>query len=81
MIGYATTDTISSSVKFARTFVISGLHDPAGEGKKKPDRAVKYRGPQGEVWTGAGAMAGWLKKLKDAGEVLKGFGSALKTQR
>jgi DNA-binding protein H-NS len=43
------------------------------EGKKKPDRAVKYRGPQGEVWTGVGAMAGWLKKLKDAGEDIERF--------
>jgi DNA-binding protein H-NS len=72
-VRYATIDTISSSVKFATTFAISGLHDPAGEGKKKPDRAVKYRGPQGEVWTGVGAMAGWLKKLKDAGEDIERF--------
>jgi hypothetical protein len=39
-----------------------------GEGRKKPERAAKYRGPHGELWTGVGAMAGWLKKLKDAGE-------------
>ena len=72
-VRYATTDTISSSVKFATTFAISGLRDPAGEGEKKPDRTVKYRGPQGEVWTGVGAMAGWLKKLKDAGEDIERF--------
>jgi len=53
---------------------IRALGFKPGEGKKKPDRAVKYRGPQGAVWTGVGAMAGWLKKLKDAGE---GFGFSL----
>lgn len=44
-----------------------------GEGKKKPDRLPKYRGPQGEIWTGVGAMAGWLKKLKDAGEDIEKY--------
>lgn len=68
---------ISSSVKFATAFAIIGLHDPAGEGKKKPDRAVKYRGPQGEVWTAVGAMAGWLKKLWMQVKILKGFGFSL----
>ena len=52
---------------------IRALGFKPGEGKKKPDRAVKYRGPQGEVWTGVGAMAGWLKKLKDAGEDIERF--------
>jgi DNA-binding protein H-NS len=37
--------------------------------KSKPAKVkVKYRGPNGETWSGVGAMAGWLKKLKDAGE-------------
>ena len=52
---------------------IRALGFKPSEGKKKPDRAVKYRGPQGEVWTGVGAMAGWLKKLKDAGEDIERF--------
>lgn len=39
--------------------------------------AVKYRGPQGEVWTGVGAMAGWLKKLWMQVKILKGFGFSL----
>lgn len=39
-----------------------------GEGKKKPERAAKYVGPNGEVWSGVGAMATWLRKLKEAGE-------------
>ena len=38
-----------------------------GDAKRKPDRAVKYRGPNGETWSGTGAMASWLKKLQDAG--------------
>jgi DNA-binding protein H-NS len=28
---------------------------------------------KGEVWTGVGGMAGWLKKLKDAGEDIERF--------
>jgi DNA-binding protein H-NS len=37
--------------------------------KAKPAMVkVKYRGPNGETWSGVGAMAGWLKKLKDGGE-------------
>jgi DNA-binding protein H-NS len=48
-----------------------------GEGSKKPERAAKYRGPQGELWTGVGAMAGWLKKLRTQVKILKGFASSL----
>jgi hypothetical protein len=29
---------------------------------------------KGEVWTGVGATAGWLKQLKDAGEDIERFG-------
>lgn len=37
--------------------------------KSKPTKAeVKYRGPNGETWSGVCAMAGWLKKLKEAEE-------------
>lgn len=42
--------------------------------KSKPAKAkVKYRGPNGETWSGVGAMAGWLKKLKDAGEEIERY--------
>lgn len=42
--------------------------------KTKPAKVrVKYRGPNGETWSGVGAMAGWLKKLKDAGEDVERF--------
>jgi DNA-binding protein H-NS len=42
--------------------------------KSKPAKVkVKYRGPNGETWSGVGAMAGWLKKLKDAGEDVERF--------
>lgn len=47
---------------------IRALGFKPGEAIKKPERAPKYRGPGGEIWTGVGAMANWLKKLKDAGE-------------
>jgi hypothetical protein len=39
-----------------------------GEGKRKPERAVKNRGPNGETWSGVGAMAYCRKKLQEAGE-------------
>jgi DNA-binding protein H-NS len=44
-----------------------------GEAKRKPDRAVKFRGPNGETWSGVGAMAGWLKKRQEAGEDIEKF--------
>ncbi|MHC2390841.1 DNA-binding protein H-NS [Bradyrhizobium liaoningense] len=47
---------------------IRSLSFKPGEGKKAPTRAAKYVGPTGEVWTGAGAMASWLRKLKEGGE-------------
>ena len=28
---------------------------------------IKYRGPNGETWSGRGKMAGWLVKLIEAG--------------
>lgn len=34
---------------------------------------IKYRGPNGEAWSGVGALAGWLKKLRDAGEDIERF--------
>jgi DNA-binding protein H-NS len=40
---------------------------------KKPARSAKYIGPNGEVWTGVGAMAGWLRKLEEAGEDTEKF--------
>lgn len=46
---------------------IRGLGFAPGQATKKTVK-TKYRGPNGEVWSGVGAMAGWLKKLKDAGE-------------
>jgi len=58
-----------------RTLVVSSseaeirqLGFKPGEGKRKPEQAVKYRGPNGETWSGVGAMASWLKKLQEAGE-------------
>jgi DNA-binding protein H-NS len=50
---------------------IRGLGFKPGEGKKSVK--VKYRGPSGETWSGVGAIAGWLKKLKDAGEDIEKY--------
>ena len=52
---------------------IRALGFKPGEGKKKPERAPKCRGPNGEVWTGVGAMASWLRKLKDAGQDVEAY--------
>jgi DNA-binding protein H-NS len=52
---------------------IRALGFKPGEGKKKPERMPKYRGPNGEVWSGVGAMASWLRKLKEAGEEIERY--------
>jgi DNA-binding protein H-NS len=44
-----------------------------GDGKKKAGRTAKYVGPNGEVWSGAGATASWLRKLKEAGQDVEQF--------
>ncbi len=33
-----------------------------------PSAQQKYRRRNGEVWSGVGAMASWLRKLKDTGQ-------------
>jgi DNA-binding protein H-NS len=50
------------------TSLIRTLGFKPGDGKKKSGRMAKHVGPNGEVWTGVGAMASWLRKLKDAGQ-------------
>lgn len=52
---------------------IRALGFKPGEGKKKPERAAKYVGPNGEAWSGVGAMATWLRKLKEAGENIERY--------
>ncbi|MCW0221106.1 MAG: H-NS histone family protein [Prosthecobacter sp.] len=52
---------------------IRSLGFKPGEGKRKPERAAKYRGPNGEVWSGVGAMASWLRKFKEAGEDIERY--------
>lgn len=52
---------------------IRALGFKPGEPKKKPGRMPKYVGPNGEVWTGVGAMASWLRKLKDAGQDIERY--------
>jgi DNA-binding protein H-NS len=31
---------------------------------------IKYRGPEGETWTGRGKLPRWLKALSDAGQAI-----------
>src|ERR1700738_824498 len=52
---------------------IRALGFKPGDGKKKSGRMAKYVGPNGEVWTGVGAMASWLRKLKEAGEDIERY--------
>ncbi len=52
---------------------IRSLGFKPGEGRKKPERAPRYVGPNGEVWTGVGAMASVLRKLKEAGEDIERY--------
>jgi DNA-binding protein H-NS len=51
---------------------IRGLGFKPGEAAKKAVR-IKYRGPNGETWSGVGAVASWLRKLKDAGEDIERY--------
>ena len=44
-----------------------------GEAIKKPERPAKYRSPAGETWSGVGALATWLRKLKEAGEDIEKY--------
>lgn len=39
-------------------------------GSKRP---IKYRGPNGEAWTGVGAKPRWLRPLLDQGRALDEF--------
>lgn len=64
----AALDTAKNLLRQALEAEIKTLGFRPGEGKKKPARMAKYVGPNGEVWTGVGAMAFWLRKVKEAGE-------------
>jgi hypothetical protein len=55
---------------------IRSLGFKPGEGRKKPERAPKYVGPNGEVWTGVGTMASWLRNSRLRARTLKGLAAA-----
>jgi DNA-binding protein H-NS len=69
----AALDTAKDLRRQALEAEIKTLGFKPGEGKKKPARMAKYVGPNGEVWTGVGAMASWLRKLKEAGEDIERY--------
>jgi DNA-binding protein H-NS len=52
---------------------IRALGIKPGEGSKKPERAAKYRGPQGELSTGVGRHGRLAKEATDAGEDIERF--------
>jgi DNA-binding protein H-NS len=43
---------------------------PRGERKSL---AVKYRGPNGETWSGRGFKSAWLRKLEDEGHDIEEY--------
>ena len=42
-------------------------------GTAKLKAKARYCGPSGEVWSGTGQMAGWLRSAKDAGEDIEAY--------
>lgn len=45
----------------------------APSGKSSSPAPVKYRGPNGEVWTGRGLMPRWLTALVSEGQTKESF--------
>lgn len=64
----------SKGVKAARS-VKSPKDNASAKPMKKPRVAVaaKYRGPNGEVWTGRGLTPKWMKSLIEAGQTKESF--------
>jgi len=46
---------------------------PAAAAKSGNPAPIKYRGPNGETWTGRGLMPRWLAALVDAGQAKESF--------
>jgi DNA-binding protein H-NS len=54
----------------------SSASKASGQGKeRKPTKAapIKYKGPNGEAWSGRGLMPKWLKAAKDEGRDIQEF--------
>ena len=46
---------------------------PAATAKSGNPAPIKYRGPNGETWTGRGLMPRWLVALVEAGQAKESF--------
>ena len=69
--GISVKDLQVKSTKGMRTSPVkTRLKIRVGQPKKNPVVAAKYRGPNGEVWSGRGLTPKWLKAQIDSG-VLK----------
>lgn len=51
----------------ARDCGFTGTVEHTHTGKDRPLVAVKYRGPEGQCWTGRGRAPGWLVSLEAQG--------------
>jgi DNA-binding protein H-NS len=69
----ATFNAAKDARRLQREAEIRALGFRPGEGKKKVERTAEYVGPNSEVWSGAGAMTSWLRKVKDAGQDIEEF--------
>ena len=49
------------------------LGDAASGGRKSTKSAPKYRGPNGETWTGVGPKPKWMKEALAAGKSKEDF--------
>jgi DNA-binding protein H-NS len=49
------------------------LDKPAGAKKSKIPVAAKYKGPEGQLWSGRGLAPKWMKTLVEAGATKESF--------
>ena len=54
------------------TYFHFGEVEPLRKGRRGPV-SPKYRGPQGEMWTGRGRTPKWVEEVKKAGKKLEDF--------
>ena len=60
-------------VKAKATLLGYDLVKAEGKPKVQPEKKVKYRGPNGEEWSGKGKRPTWIMKLATEGANLEDF--------
>jgi len=60
-------------VKAKATLLGYDLVKAEGKPKIQPEKKVKYRGPNGEEWSGKGKRPTWIMKLTTEGANLEDF--------